>query len=279
MHNSKPTRVLRAAAAVCRRIWITYIRYPSWFVSFLIWPIIFPFGYVFACRTLAGPDNAALSTFVSLAGTGDYVSYVTVGTLMWWWFNLILWGLGSSLRTEQVRGTLESNWLAPVSKVFLLFGAAWADILMGLCMLVISFVSLHLVYGVRVVGSVWHLVLVMLVSIPSIYGIGIIFASLVLVAKETNALIFFVRGLMTVFCGISYPLAVLPSWMAAIARTLPLTHSIAAARAIISGSSLSAIGPELQYLVVSGAVLLAVGYLTFLSVQRRMLIAGTVGQY
>lgn len=271
--------VLRAAAAVSRRIWITYIRYPSWFVSLLIWPILFPFGYIFASRALAGPGNAAISTFASLAGTADYVSYITVGTLMWWWFNLMLWGLGSSLRSEQTRGTLESNWLAPLSKLFLLLGAAWADILVGLCTLGISFLSLYLIYGVRVVGSLWHLILVMLVSIPSIYGIGIIFASLVLVAKETNALVFFVRGLMTVFCGISYPLAVLPGWMATIARTLPLTHSIAAVRAIVSGSSLGAIGAELQYLLVSGVCLLAVGYLTFLSVKRYMLITGTIGQY
>ncbi len=55
---------------------------------------------------------------------------------------------------------------------------------MGLFMFGISAVTLYAVYGVRCVGSLWHLVVIALVSIPSIYGIGMIFASLVHVAKE-----------------------------------------------------------------------------------------------
>lgn len=279
MHTWEGKQVLTAAAAVCRRIWINYIRYPSWFISLLIWPVLFPFGYVFACRALAGPDNVALGTFAGLSGTSDYVGFIAIGITIWQWFNLILWGLGASLRSEQLRGTLESNWLAPVPKVFLLLGAAWADILMGLFMLSVSSLTLYIFYGVRLLGSFWHLVLVVLASIPSIYGIGVIFASLVLIVKETNAFVFFVRGIMTVFCGITYPIAVLPTWMAAIARALPLTHSINAVRAIVGGSTLGAVGSEMRYLLVSGALLVGIAYLTFLGVQKRMLRSGTVGQY
>lgn len=279
METLQGAQLFRAAAAVSRRIWITYIRYPSWTISLLIWPILFPFGYIFACRALAGPDNTALGTFASLAGTADYVGFIAIGITIWQWFNLILWGLGASLRSEQMRGTLESNWLAPVPKIFLLLGASWADILMGLVMLSASSLTLYIFYGVRLLGSFWHLALVVLASIPSIYGIGVIFASLVLIIKETNAFVFFVRGIMTVFCGITYPIAILPDWMAVIARTLPLTHSINAVRAIVSGSTLNAVGAEMRYLLISGAILVIAAYLTFLGVQRRMLASGTIGQY
>lgn len=276
--TAKP-RLLPAAAAVCRRMWINYLRYPSWFISLLLWPILFPFGYVFACRALAGPDNAALATFTSLSGTSDYTGFIAIGTTIWQWFNTMLWGLGAALRNEQMRGTLESNWLAPISKVFLLLGAAAADLLMGLCMLAVSGLTLYLVYGIRVLGSLWHLGLVVAASIPSIYGIGIIFASSVLILKETNSLIFFVRGIMTVFCGITYPTTVLPGWMAAVARVLPLSHSISAVRVIVAGGDLGAVLPQLRYLLASGAVLSLLGYLCFLAVQRQMLARGTVGQY
>ena len=44
--------------------------------------------------------------------------------------------------------------------------------------------------------------------------------------------------LMLLFCGVNIPLDVLPGWMAAIGRCLPLTHGIAAAREVAAGASL-----------------------------------------
>lgn len=274
----KPS-VLRATWAATRRQIINFIRYPSWMIALLIWPVLFPFAYIFSSRALAGPDGVGLATFSQLAGTSDYAGFIAIGTTFWMWFNIMLWGLGSSLRAEQMRGTLESNWLAPVPKVFLLLGSFAAEALMGLMALAISSLTLHLVYGIRVHGSLLHLVLVALASIPSVYGVGMIFASLVLVAKEINAFIFFVRGVMTVFCGVTYPIAVLPGWMRAVADVLPLNYSIQAVRAIVAGQHISAVWPAVQFLLVSGVLLLGAGYLTFLLVQRHLLQTGTVGQY
>ena len=44
--------------------------------------------------------------------------------------------------------------------------------------------------------------------------------------------------LMLLFCGVNIPLSVLPGWMSAIGRCLPLTHGIAAAREVAAGASL-----------------------------------------
>ncbi len=268
-----------AMVAVIKRRWLTYIRYPSWFISMLIWPLLFPFGYIFSSKALAGPDGAALATFGSLAGTTDYAGFIAIGTTFWMWFNMMLWNLGFALRDEQVRGTLESNWLAPVPKVFLLLGSFVTEALMGLVMVGISALTIYLIWGVRLAGSFWHLALIILASIPSIYGIGMIFASIVLVAKEINALIFFIRGLMTVFCGITYPVAVLPGWMRSVSQALPLTHSISGVRAIVAGQGLGAIASQLRFLTVSGAVLIAAGFATFAFMQRHLTDTGTIGQY
>ncbi|MGE5653264.1 MAG: ABC transporter permease, partial [Bacillota bacterium] len=206
-------RLWTAIMAVTKRQWLTYVRYPSWFISMMIWPLLFPFGYIFSSKALAGPDGAALATFGRLAGTTDFAGFIAIGTTFWMWFNVMLWNLGGALRAEQMRGTLESNWLAPVPKAFLLLGSFLTEAAMGLIMVGCSALTIYLVWGVRLLGSFWHLAVIILASIPSIYGIGMVFASIVLAAKEINALIFFVRGLMTVFCGVTYPITVLPSWM------------------------------------------------------------------
>jgi ABC-2 type transport system permease protein len=57
------------------------------------------------------------------------------------------------------------------------------------------------------------------VSIPSIYGLGFAFASVVIAAREANAFVFLVRGLVMIFCGITYPIAVPPpGWMQGVAQ-------------------------------------------------------------
>ena len=38
------------------------------------------------------------------------------------WLNLTLWSVGFSLREEQMRGTLESNWLCPVWRISIVLG-------------------------------------------------------------------------------------------------------------------------------------------------------------
>ncbi len=265
--------------AVAKRWLTTYIRYPTWVISMLLWPVLFPFGYVFSMRALAGPTGEALSRFGQLAGTTDYVTFLVTGTTFWMWFNIMLWGLGGSFRMEQLRGTLESNWLAPLPKTFLAVGVFRAEALMGLVQLSMSMLTIALVYGVRLAGSPWALLSLILISIPSIYGTGLIFASLVLVAKEINGLIFFVRGLITVFCGVTYPIAVLPGWMQSVSRVLPLSYSVSAVRAVLAGGGFGTIAGQLRYLAVSGAVLMALGFLAYDIIQRRMLHAGTLGQH
>ena len=103
---------LRAVWAIARKEWLIFRRYPSWVLSMFIWPVLFPFGYIFTAKALGGPDGAALDTFRSLTGTADYVGFIVVGSVLWMWLNMTLWDVGMYLRSEQMHGTLESNWLA-----------------------------------------------------------------------------------------------------------------------------------------------------------------------
>jgi ABC-2 type transport system permease protein len=78
--------------------------------------------------------------------------------------------------------------------------------------------------------------LIMLVSIPCIYGIAFVFASLVIAAKEAHTFVFLVRGLVMVFCGITFPISVMPGWMQQAAGWLPPTYIIQGMRkAMLTG--------------------------------------------
>ena len=104
---------LRAFAAVVWREWLIFVRYPSWIVSLLVWPFIFPLAYLLTARAFSGTDGAGLAQFRAVTGLSDYIGFIAVGSMIWMWQNMVLWSVGFILRNEQLRGTLESNWLSP----------------------------------------------------------------------------------------------------------------------------------------------------------------------
>lgn len=271
---------LRALFAVVRREWVIFTRYPSWVIALFIWPLIFPMLYILTARALAGPDGRGMAAFMDITGASDFIGYIVIGTTVWMWQNIVLWDVGFSLRNEQMRGTLESNWLSPTWRFAYLLGPTGPQIVSMLMFTTITAIEFGLLFGVRLNGSVWMILLMMLAAIPSIYGLGFAFASLVITVKEANAFVFLIRGLVMIFCGITFPIILLPDWMQSIARWLPQTYLIHGMRAAaFSNAGVRELIPDLVPLLLFGTFWLVVGYFTFLWMERRARRTGAIGQY
>ena len=263
-----------------KREWTIFVRYPSWIISLFIWPIIFPLSYVFTAHALSGKSGIGMAQFQAATGVQDYTGYIAIGTIIWMWQNVVLWNIGFSLRNEQLRGTLESNWLSPTWRFAYLLGGSVPQLVSMLIFLTVSAIEFVLVFGVRFHGSLWLTLLALLAAIPSVYGLGFVFASLVINVKEANALAYLVRGMVMVFCGITYPITILPGWMRPIADWLPQTYAIHAIRsASLSPQGFSAITGDLKALALFGTFWLALGYLVFNWMERRARRTGAIGQY
>jgi len=266
--------------AVFKKEFKIALRYPTWFIPLIIWPVGLPIGYIFTAVALAGRDTNSLTQFQSMTGTTDFVTFILIGTTVWMVVNSMLWSFGSRLRVEQIRGTLESNWLCPVPKISIQIGLALFDLVSNLIFLVVSLIEFKIFFNFNFAGNPSLAILVLILSIPAIYGIGFIFSSLVLWAKEINSMVFLVRGIMTVFCGITYPLAVLPKWMRSISRIIPMTHTINALRAVIAaGANLHDISYEIKFLILSGIILMILGILSFSYTQNKAKATGSLGHY
>jgi ABC-2 type transport system permease protein len=263
-----------------KREWVIFLRYPSWFIALFIWPIIFPLSYVLTAQALSGRDGSGLAQFQAATGVTDITGYIAIGTTIWMWQNVVLWNVGFSLRNEQLRGTLESNWLSPTWRFAYLLGSSAPQLVSMLMFLTVSAIEFVLFLGVRFDGSLWLTLLAILVAIPSIYGLGFAFASLVITLKEANAFVFLVRGIVMIFCGITFPISILPDWMRPIAAWLPQTYIIHAVRsAALSDDGLPAILGDLQALALFGLFWLTFGYLVFNWMERRARRTGAIGQY
>jgi ABC-2 type transport system permease protein len=271
---------LRAFQAILRREWRIFTRYPSWVIALFIWPLIFPMMYILTARALSGPDGSGLAVFMKTTGASDFIGYIVIGTTVWMWQNIVLWDVGFSLRNEQMRGTLESNWLSPTWRFSYLLGHTGPQIISMLMFIGITALEFGLMFGVKLHGSVWMILLVMLAAIPSIYGLGFAFASLVITVKEANAFVFLIRGLVMIFCGITFPISLLPGWMQSIAKWMPQTYLIHGMRAAaFSNAGITELWPDLIPLLLFGTFWLVVGYSTFLWMERRARRTGAIGQY
>jgi ABC-2 type transport system permease protein len=272
--------VISILTAVARREIVIFLRYPSWVIGALIWPALFPLMYLFASRALAGPHGEGMAAFVEATGTANYTGFIVVGATAWMWLNMTLWSVGTSLRNEQLRGTLESNWLSSSPRFLMMLGIAAAHAMNFIIFLLIGVLEFVLFLGVRFNLNPGSTLAAVALTAPWVYGLGMAFAALVLVFKEAGAMVYFVRGIFLVFAGISFPIVVLPGWMRAVAEWLPLTHSIEALRlALLENASLGLLQVHLTFLAWAGVALMIAGYITFHSVDRFTHRTGSVAHH
>lgn len=271
---------LQVIKVVFVKQWLHTIRYPSWVIQLIIWPLIFPAAYILTARAFAGPNLMALPIFNQASGTQNYIGFIVVGTMVWMWQNIVLWNVGYSLRDEQLRGTLESNWLSPSWRFSLILGSILEQMVTIILFFTITFLEYHFFFNVQFEGEFGLTLLAFLAGIPSIYGIGITFASLVIRVKEADSFVKLVRGIVMIFCGISYPLSILPNWMASISKWLPQTYIVRSIRnAALIGGGFNLIKSDLVTLVAFGLFWMLVGYFSFVWMERQSRMSGVIGQY
>ncbi len=271
---------LRAFWAVTWREWYHFVRYPTWVIAFVIWPILFPAMYIMGAFSLAGPQGTGITRFTEVTGTANYLGYIVVGTTVWMWANTMLWNTGLVLREERMRGTLESNWMSPTSRFFFVLGAGPVHAATMLMFVFATVVEFRLFFGTQFNANLGTLLVVALCSMPALYGLGFSFASLVITAREANTFVFLIRGLVMIFCGITYPLSVMPAWMQSVSTWLPPTIIIRAARAAaLNNAPLSSLTSDLTLLLIHGAVWLSLGYILFTLIERSARRKGSLGSY
>lgn len=275
-------RRIRVINAVLKKYVTDMIRYPTWIIQIIIWPLIAPLMYILAGLGMAGPDRSGLSTFAKVAGTNDFVGYIVVGQIIWMWVNISLWSFGGSLRDEQMKGTLESNWLCPINKFDLMIGTALGEIIMSSIIILVSMLEYRFIYGIHFTGNIGTHIISFLIFIPGVYGFALMIASLVLWIKEIGPTVQVVRGLITVFCGVSYPIILLPRYFKVVSDILPFTHGINAARYImLQGGNLGDKGfyePALLCISI-GVALFIIGRLCFMGIERKVRQSGSLERF
>lgn len=277
---SRPTwrSHLRALAAIARKDWRQYWRYPLNALSAVLQPVVWLTPVYFMGQAFS--VNGKALGFAAYSGTTDYISFVLLGSALGNFINAVFWGMGYSLKNDMDAGVLEANWLAPLPRPLLLVGRTLTDLvitsLTSLAMLMIA----GLLFGFHPAGSALAAFLTVLPMLAGLYGFGFAFAALVLIVREANTMVDISQFLVSLFSGADFPVTVLPRALLPVALALPLTYGFDAVRGLLLNSrTLLPIPVETGLLVVFMFAMIGLGLWAFNALERRVRMRGTLGQH
>ena len=256
-------------------------RYPTLFLGQVFWPVLLPASWVLMGRAYSGDDPQALAAFAERAGSSNVAVFVFVGFAMYNWLSVVLWGPGTALRQEQMRGSLEAVFVTPASRLVPLFGPGVGTLLPMAVVFAANLVALRLFFGITPsVAAVLQSALIVVLGIPALYAIGALFAASVLRFGEVGPVVQLIRGMFVLACGITFPLAMLPQWAQVWAKLLPPTYIVDdIRRVLLQGETIVDVAGDIA-LVLSLAVLtafLAVAVFRYLETSARR--SGMLGRY
>jgi ABC-2 type transport system permease protein len=256
------------------------LRYKSAMVALLVWPVIFPLTFYFMGKGLAGTTGQGLGNFEGLAQTGDYASFLIIGNLVWLFININLWMGGLSLQKDRVLGTLDTHWTMPVSKISLVLGATLASILLNFVPLLIGIWFYSFIGAFNVSANYFSILLSIVFIMPFLIGFLLIFAALTVRLRQASMSVHITRAVLSILCGLQFPLAVLPDSVSSIGKYIPLTHFVNMIRGIIiHNQSLFAYRDSIIYITVTGVLMLLAGVFVFELIKRNVKSRGLVAGY
>ncbi|MDQ5820327.1 MAG: ABC transporter permease [Actinomycetota bacterium] len=172
-----------------------------------------------------------------------------------------IYGMTMAIANERNFQTLSPLLATPANRLALFLGRALPNIASGLVVSTFGFgvgllfLDFHLSWG-----QVPALAVVLAVTVSACTCLGLLLGSIGLRARDVFFISNLVYFLMLLFCGVNVPLDALPRWMAAIGRSVPLTHGIEAAREIARGGSLGDVGGLIVTEAAIGVVYAAVAF-------------------
>jgi len=255
-----------------------YTRYPGGFLLYLIMPFLYT-SLIFGMGQFVGGGNAA-TNFASRTGTTNIVVYEILGSAVWMTSWVVVEDVGVSLRDEQMKGTLEQNFLAPTNRFTLLVGMSLTDVVITAT---IFLVVVGATVAVMMPFSFLNLIqafIALLIGLIPLFGIGFLFAGFVVKFKEPYVFIQIVNLIFATLTGTYYPITFLPYWVQFLSGVLPQTYVISDMRQILlADQTLVGLYGSVFILLALALAWPLLGYAIFKQLDKRASVTGEFSKY
>jgi ABC-2 type transport system permease protein len=207
-------------------------------------------------RPIAGTLILVFMYLIILGGVAQdptFFSYMFIGNAFYMYVAQVLFGIVWVIHEDREHyQTLKQVYMAPISFYVYIIGRSISKIILTTAAILIT-----LVFGIVVLqlpldlGTVdWPLfALAMSMGLLCIIMIGIALAGIsFLTAKHGAGINESIAGVFYLFCGVVFPILVLPDWGQAIGKVIPITYWLELVRRSLQpGSGVSAVGGLSNY--------------------------------
>lgn len=208
-------------------------------------------------------------TFKAYSGTGDYMSYVIVGTALYLFVVRTCLNVSRSLITELREGTLDSLMIAPFNRIQYFCGNMLQQtITTSFEIIVMIVISLffgadfsHINFLSFIIGFVF--------SLFAYFSLSLVLAAVMLYFRDTYISQNTLFALMFLVCGVTFPIEYLPIPLQYLGKLLPVTASFD----IIRNSTISGIGileqvNSFSYLIILSVIYCVLGFTLLKRVEK-----------
>jgi ABC-2 type transport system permease protein len=203
-------------------------------------------------------------------GNPNYFQFVAPGIISMVVMMSLMTGLPHAISYEKDMGTLDGMLVAPTNRLSIILGKVLAQTVRGVIQATIIFVLAVALFGVVVYGNLLLVAGLILLSVFSFVGLGILITSFTDKEETATMVMMTLMFPMMFLSGVFFPIQQMPWFMQDIAQVLPLTYATTALRKVmVLGADAAAVSTEIMILLAFGVVLLAIAVPMFRKAMTR----------
>jgi ABC-2 type transport system permease protein len=167
---------------------------------------------------------------------------------------------GLAITRERERGTMENLLSTPAHPGEVIVGKIVPYILVGYVQVLLVLLAARFLFNVPMLGSLWLLLLLVLLFIVANLAVGITFSTIASNQLQAVQMAFFFFLPSLLLSGYMFPFRGMPGWAQDVGECLPLTHFLRIVRGILlKGNGLAECAPDLWPIALFLLVMLVVG--------------------
>lgn len=186
-------------------------------------------GLKFTSSLFAGVAPAALREYGD-----DYFSFALIGLSLSLLAQPAIKSFAQGVRAAQTNGTFEAMLAGRAGPTGIILCSGIFGLLTTCLQVLLTVVVGAVAFGADLrLTNLGAMLLIMAMTLVTLTGIGLMSTAFVIVFKQAEPFTGAFLAASLMLSGIIYPTSVLPAWMERLAPLLPLTHSLALARALL----------------------------------------------
>jgi ABC-2 type transport system permease protein len=255
----------------------------SWNLSYRTYFLLSSFGIIFSVASTYFISKLFGSSLVSQLSQygGNYFAFALIGVAFNGYLSVSLTNYAQSIRDGQVQGTLEIMMLSPTRLSSILLSSSLWSYSFTTLNAAVYFLAGTFIFGFSMGHvNVLTALVVLLLSVASFSGIGILSAAAVLVVKKGDPVATVYGSISSLLAGVYYPVSVLPAPLIIVSKFIPLTYALNAMRlAMLQGYSIYQVRYDLLVLAGFACILTPISLFVFRIALKRAKKEGSLVHY